>query len=34
MLKQSCEDKKTKYLCLPGIRFVFRNGKYIGWYRP
>lgn len=34
MLKQSCEDKNTKYLCLPGLRLIFRNGKYAGWYRP
>ncbi len=24
----------TTYLCLFGIRFVWRDGSYIGWYRP
>ena len=33
MIKRSCEDKNTLYLCLFGRRFIFRNGKYIGWYR-
>ena len=34
MFKQSCEDANTKYLCLPFIRLIFREGKYVGWYRP
>lgn len=34
MLKRSCVDKRTWYLCLFGKRYVFRNGKYDGWYRP
>ena len=34
MIKRSCEDSNTIYLCLFGIRFIFRNGKYAGWYRP
>lgn len=34
MLKRSCEDKKTVYLCLLGKRYIFREGKYVGWYRP
>lgn len=34
MLKRDCEDKSITYLCLPGIRLIFRNGKYDGWYRP
>ena len=25
---------KCVYLCLPGRRLIFRNGKYDGWYRP
>lgn len=34
MIKRSCEDKNTVYLCLFGKRYIFREGKYIGWYRP
>lgn len=34
MLKRSCEDRNTMYLCLFGYRFIFRYGKYAGWYRP
>ena len=34
IIKRSCEDENTKYLCLLGIRFVFYEGKYVGWYRP
>ena len=24
----------TTYFCLPGIRFVWHDGTYIGWYHP
>lgn len=34
MIKRSCEDPKTIYLCLFGRRYIFREGKYVGWYRP
>ena len=34
MIKRSCEDKNTIYLCLFGRRYIFRDGKYIGWYKP
>lgn len=34
MFKRSCEDPNVKYLCLFGKRYVFRNRKYVGWYRP
>ena len=34
IFKTSCEDPNTKYLCLFGIRLIFREGKYIGWYKP
>lgn len=34
MFKRDCEDSKTLYVCLFGRRFVFRNGKYVGWYQP
>lgn len=25
---------ETKYIPFFGIRFVFRDGRYHGWYRP
>lgn len=34
MFKRSCEDHKTRYVCLFGRRFIFYEGKYIGWYKP
>lgn len=34
MFKRSCEDPNTLYVCLFGRRYIFRNGKYDGWYRP
>lgn len=34
MIKRSCEDANTLYLCLPCFRLIFREGKYVGWYRP
>lgn len=34
MIKRSCEDRNTIYLCLFGIRLIFRNGKYDGYYKP
>lgn len=34
MIKRSCEDKNTIYVCLFGRRLIFRNGKYVGWYKP
>ena len=34
MIKRSCEDRKTIYLCLFGKRYIFHDGKYMGWYRP
>ncbi len=24
----------TTYLCLFGRRFIWKDGRYIGWYRP
>ena len=30
----SCEDAATEYICLPGVRLIYRSGKYEGWYRP
>lgn len=34
MLKRSCEDKDTMYLCLPFVRLIFFKRKYMGWYKP
>lgn len=30
----SCEDPNTTYVDLVGIRLIFREGKYEGFYRP
>ena len=34
LIKRSCEDPKTVYVCLFGRRFIFREGRYDGWYKP
>ena len=34
MFKRSCENKSTFYVCLFGKRYIFREGKCMGWYRP
>ena len=33
-LMQSGEDEHTFYLCNKDKRYIFRDGKYCGWYRP
>jgi len=33
-LMVSCEDPSTTYLNIFDLRLIFREGKYIGWYRP
>lgn len=33
MRRVSCEDPSTIYICLPFIRLIFREGRYVGWYR-
>lgn len=33
-LIQSCEDPDTTYLCAGKKRYIFKGGKYIGWYKP
>ena len=34
-LTTSCEDEATQYLDFPdGLRLVFREGTYAGWYLP
>lgn len=30
MIKRSCEDPTILYVCLPGRRFIFREGRYYG----
>ena len=32
IVKNSCEDPSTVYLCFPDIRLIFRDGEYVGWY--
>lgn len=32
--KRSIEDHDTVYLCLLGRRYIFHEGKYVGWYKP
>lgn len=34
MIKRSCEDPNTLYLCLFGRRYIFWHGKHVGWYKP
>ncbi len=33
-VKVSCEDPSVEYVCLPGRRLIYRDGKYVGWYNP
>ena len=30
----SCENPGTVYIDFPDIRLIFRDGEYVGWYRP
>lgn len=33
-IKVSCEDPSTVYVCTKtNLRFIFREGKYVGWYQ-
>lgn len=34
MFMRSCEDPGTLYVCVFGRRFVFKEGRYFGWYKP
>lgn len=34
MFMRSCEDSSTVYWNMFGVRFIFREGRYVGWYRP
>lgn len=30
-----CEDPATQYADFPdGLRLIYREGEYVGWYRP
>ena len=32
---QDCEDESKTYAEFPdGLRLIFRDGKYVGWYNP
>lgn len=33
-LRQDAENPDTMWLCVAGIRIIFRDGKYVGWYKP
>ena len=32
MFKRNPEDPSVVYFCIGRIRFIFRDGKYVGWY--
>ena len=34
IIRRSCEDDNTIYVCIGKRRFVYQYGKYIGWYKP
>ena len=34
MIKRSVENETTIYLCLFGKRYIFEEGRYVGWYKP
>lgn len=34
MIKRSCEDANTIYFCWFGKRYIFKDGRFIGWYKP
>ena len=34
MIKKSVEDRNTVCLCLFGKRYIFREGKCVGWDKP
>ena len=29
-----CDDEDTEYLPFLGRRFVYKYGRYVGWYKP
>lgn len=34
LIKRSTVNPKRVYLCLFGRRYIFEEGKYVGWYNP
>lgn len=34
LIQRSCADDRTLYVCLPGVRLLFYEGRYVGWYKP
>ena len=28
----SCEDESVDYAQFDNVRFIFRDGEYVGWY--
>ena len=34
MFNRRDEAPKRTYIGLFGIRFIFEEGKYVGWYHP
>lgn len=33
IFKRDCEHSNKFYICLFGRRFIFEDGKYVGWYK-
>lgn len=34
MFKRDCERSNRFYLCIFSRRFIFEEGKYVGFYHP
>lgn len=32
-LIHACENPEKFYLCMFGRRYIFEDGKYVGWYK-
>ena len=32
-LIRACENPEKFYLCMFGRRYIFEDGKYVGWYK-
>lgn len=33
-IMESAADGRKLYLCIGNKRYIFEEGKYIGWYEP
>lgn len=33
-IKKDSENPNRFYICLFKRRFIFEEGKYVGWYKP